>query len=291
VSSGSFDPVCEVVLTATNPNSQTTASTSDELCRHERTDGPLGSFAESFYQNIGTPGNQYVETLGPSPNGSGVSWTRTYLDGLGRSYKRESRGPTMGHEILSGEATFNQRGGVLASTATRYVGETAQMTSYDYDALDRLTKTTLPDSNTILRSYGLRETYVTYPEGDITGEARNETGLVRYVNRGFQTTMTDTAHRRRSTTSGTPGLRKNQRDTRQRPAQLSFMRACTRPVGKLFWKWSQQERILRGPALTSRGSLANYRRHRPKSFFAVSDIRACSFSTTRPSCRMVIFST
>jgi YD repeat-containing protein len=181
VSSVSFDPVCEVALTATNPNSQTTTSTYDELCRHERTDGPLGSFAESFYQNIGTPGTQYVEMQGPSPSGSGVSWARTYMDGLGRSYKKESRGPTVGQEILSGEATFNQRGGVLTSTATRYVGETAQVTSYEYDALDRLKKTTLPDSNTILQNYGLRETYVTNPEGDITGEARNETGLARYV--------------------------------------------------------------------------------------------------------------
>jgi len=181
VSSASFDPVCEAPLSSTDPNNQTTTSTYDELCRHERTDGPLGSFAESLYQNIGAPGTQYVEIQGPSPNGSGVSWSRSYMDGLGRSYKRESRGPTVGQEILSGEATFNERGGVLTSTAPRYVGETAQVTAYEYDALDRLKKTTLPDLNTVTQSYGLRETYVTNPEGDVTGQARNETGLVRYV--------------------------------------------------------------------------------------------------------------
>ena len=118
---------------------------------------------------------------GPSPSGSGFAWARTYFDGLGRSYKRESRGPSAGQEILSGEVTFNPRGGVLTSTAPRYTGGTAQVTSYEHDSLDRLKKTTLPDLNTVLQSYGLRETYVTNPEGDITGEARNETGLARYL--------------------------------------------------------------------------------------------------------------
>jgi hypothetical protein len=169
------------VETATNPNSQSTTTTYDVFCRHERTDGALSSFAESFYQNFGNPNTQYAETQGPSPNGSGVSWTRAYFDGLGRTYKRESRGPSAGQEILLGEVTFNPRGGVLTSLAPRYAGGTPYVTSYEYDPLDRHKKTTLPDLNVITQSYGLRETYVTNPEGDITGEARNETGLVRYV--------------------------------------------------------------------------------------------------------------
>jgi RHS repeat-associated protein len=179
--SSAWDELCEAVETVTNPNNQTTTTTYDALCRHERTDGALGSFAESFYQNFGSPTTQYVEVQGPSPNGTGVAWTRTYFDGLGRAYKTEKRGPTTGQEILSGEVTFNQRGGVLTSTAPRYAGETAQVTSYEYDPLERPKKTTLPDLNTIQQSYGLRNTYVTNPEGDITGEARNETGLVRYA--------------------------------------------------------------------------------------------------------------
>ncbi len=176
-----WNEVCEAVSSTTNPNSQTTTATYDVFCRHERTDGPLGSFAESVYQNFGNPGTQYVEMQGPSPDGTGVAWARSYFDGLGRAYERESRGPSGGQNILSGEVTFNERGGVLTSTATRYANETAEVTSYQYDSLDRRTLTTLPDLNTVSQSYGLRESYVTNPEGDVTGQARDETGLVIYT--------------------------------------------------------------------------------------------------------------
>lgn len=177
----SWNEVCEGMSSTTNPNSQTTTTTYDVFCRHERTDGPLGSFAASFYQSFGSPGTQYVEMQGPSPDGTGAAWARSYFDGLGRTYERESRGPSGGENVLSGEVTFNERGGVLTSTATRYANEMAQVTSYQYDALDRRILTTLPDLNTVSQSYGLRDAYVTNPEGDITGTARDETGLVTYT--------------------------------------------------------------------------------------------------------------
>jgi hypothetical protein len=103
----SWDALCGAVTSTANPNDQTTATTYDVFCRHERTDGPLGSFAESFYPNFGNPGTQSLEIQGPSPDGTGVSWSRSYFDGLGRTYKRESRGPAGGENLLSGEGRYS----------------------------------------------------------------------------------------------------------------------------------------------------------------------------------------
>jgi RHS repeat-associated protein len=112
-----------------------------------------------------------VEAQGPSPNGSGVAWARTYLDGLGRTYKKERRGPTAGQEILSGEVTFNPRRGVLTSVHQNLVytyypdgmiqtvtsPHSMESWSYAYDDLNRLLSGTNVDTPSLTQSFTYNE--------------------------------------------------------------------------------------------------------------------------------------
>ncbi|MGH9336925.1 MAG: toxin TcdB middle/N-terminal domain-containing protein, partial [Vicinamibacteria bacterium] len=128
-----WDELCEAPARTVNPNLQETTVTYDELCRHDRTEGPLGSFLQSFYVGLGNPNSQYSETQTPSAEGTGVYWAKTFFDGLGRTYQTESRSGEPGKNVLSGEVTFNARGLAATAAQPRFTGDPQYLTTFTYD--------------------------------------------------------------------------------------------------------------------------------------------------------------
>ncbi len=204
--SSSWDPVCEGPLSTTDANGQITTTTYDALCRHARTDGPLGGFVQTTYPSFGEPNAQHTQVETAAASGAGTQWSRHYFDGLGRRYLSERRGPSAGEEILSDEVTYNARGGVATAARPRFTGDTAYTSSFEYDARNRQTEATLPDAATLTVSYGLRSVTTTNPEGHITVTERNDTALTSYLDEYLgespitTTTTTDPGARTRTVT-------------------------------------------------------------------------------------------
>ena len=126
---------------------------------------------ERKYLALGDPGQQRtrVETLAAT-GVSGVDWSETSFDGLGRAYETRRRGPESRGDIVT-ERTFNLRGGLESSTEPFYEGESGRVTSYEYDTLGRLVLTRLPGrQHTSEMSYGLWSQTATDPEREDGGE-------------------------------------------------------------------------------------------------------------------------
>jgi RHS repeat-associated protein len=174
---------CGTLESTTDLNEQTTTTDYDAFCRIARTDDPAGGFVEHKYLDDGNPALQRtrVETNAP-PGVSGVAWTTSYVDGLGRNYRTVSRAAAQ----IVVDKTFNPRGGVHAATEPYYVGETALVTGYEYDGLDRVTKVTLPGSGTILTSYTASSQTTTDPNGKPTTTRFDHFGRVKTIERPFK---------------------------------------------------------------------------------------------------------
>jgi YD repeat-containing protein len=151
-----WDPSCAAITSTTDPNSQVTGQTYDLLCRASRTSDPLGGYVQLSYQNLGTATTQRTRTETKEATGvSGADWSEDYFDGLGRTYKSLKRGPSAAQTIV-GEKTFNARGGVATSTEPYYADASPasfRVTSYEYDAADRIVRTELPDGNDVQVEY------------------------------------------------------------------------------------------------------------------------------------------
>jgi YD repeat-containing protein len=76
---------------------------------------------------------------------------RKYSDGIGRAYKTTSRGVSADTEV---DTTYDARSNVATVTNPYFVGGASVVTTYSYDVLNRVTKVTLPDSNTEQMFYG-----------------------------------------------------------------------------------------------------------------------------------------
>jgi RHS repeat-associated protein len=144
-----FDTVCGRETSITDVNSQTTTTTLDALCRPTQVSFPGGGYMKTQYVNSGNPATQYTETDSPGP--SGDIYARDYFDGLGRSYKHVSRGASVDTET---DSTFDARGNLSTVTNPYFVGSASVVTTYNYDALNRATKVTLPDNSTTQNFYG-----------------------------------------------------------------------------------------------------------------------------------------
>ena len=152
-----WDIVCQKPLTQTDLNGQTTSTTYDALCRPIAVNRPGGDYTWTGYVGFGQPnGAQNVVEWSPPAGGQGVSANRsnyTYLDGFGRPYMTAKT-----HNATQNIYTYmvyNARGEV-ASTSNPYLnGETPLYTTYAYDALDRLIKTTAADGTASTLAYGL----------------------------------------------------------------------------------------------------------------------------------------
>jgi len=175
-----WDPVCQAPSAMTDQNGQSTTTSYDALCRHERTEGATGAFTETSYVAIGNSQSQYLETRSPSPSTSGVHWTRSYFDGLGRRYEDRRRGTSSGDDIITGEHTFDARGNVASTSKPRLESESAHRTHFAYDARNRPTLTTYPDQATESSVYGINFTLRYNAESDGIAASRDGTGLVTY---------------------------------------------------------------------------------------------------------------
>jgi RHS repeat-associated protein len=145
----SFDYLCGTATSVTNLNQQTTNTTLDALCRPTQVSLPNGGYTKMQYLNFGNPTTQYEETDTPGP--SGDIYARAYFDGLGRTYKSIARGVSADTEV---DKTYDARNNVATVTAPYFVGGSSVVSTNNYDALDRLTKVTLPDNNTEQTFYG-----------------------------------------------------------------------------------------------------------------------------------------
>ncbi len=161
-----WDTVCGVQATAHDLNNLLTSYTYDNLCRPTRTDLSDGGFKITSYVNIGTPTIQYVETDTPPANATGNIWSRTYMDGFGRSYSTHAKGPAANQDIVV-DTAFTPRGEIGTSTAPYYLGGALQTSTFTYDAIDRPTKLVLPDTNQLLKSYGIG---VAFQKSTVTDE-------------------------------------------------------------------------------------------------------------------------
>jgi RHS repeat-associated protein len=144
-----YDYLCSEETSMTDVNSQTATTTLDALCRPTQVSLPGGSYVKKQYVNFGNPNTQYIETDTPGP--SGDLYSRQYFDGRERTYKTTSRGVSADVEI---DTTFDARGNTATVTSPYFAGGSSVVSTYNYDALDRVTKVTLPDNNTTQSFYG-----------------------------------------------------------------------------------------------------------------------------------------
>ncbi len=150
--STAWHSLCGVPSSSTDLNGLTTTYQYDALCRATRIDYPTTDYATTAYVNIGNATTQYVESARKPADGTNPIWSRSYFDGLGRTYKSTSVSADPAKPVVA-ETQFYKRGQVSRSTAPYYQGDTAQWTTTKFDVLSRPTLVTLPDSNTMAIAY------------------------------------------------------------------------------------------------------------------------------------------
>ncbi len=163
-----WDWICSAPATTTDANGLSTTVSYDALCRVQTRSGPLGTFENYTYLNLGSPTQQRTRAESPSPSpgdGTGDYFKQDYFDGFGWSYRSESKGPSLAETIVS-EKGKNARGGLAWQKQPYYAGAASSpVTSYGYDALDRVVTTVLPDNHQIQVAYGAWQQTATDPLG------------------------------------------------------------------------------------------------------------------------------
>lgn len=150
----SWEPTCRTPAVDTDLNQQPTTRTYDTLCRLARLVPPGNDFRGYEYRDIGNPLIQAIIVSRPGATGAGDYWSSFSFDGHGRARVSTSRGPAANQSILQTQG-FTKRGAIGTTSLPYYQSETPQLSTLQYDGLDRLTLTTLPDAATITKSYGL----------------------------------------------------------------------------------------------------------------------------------------
>ena len=149
----SWDYVCGVPATTTDPNGVTATFATDALCRPTTTalPSPYGTVETRSYPSLGSPGTQKVRVETPGPDGT-PDWSESYFDGFGRTWRTFRRGPSAAQSILV-DFDYDLRGNLRAKTAPYYANETPKITTFEFDGFDRRTKTTLPDGSFRLTAF------------------------------------------------------------------------------------------------------------------------------------------
>jgi YD repeat-containing protein len=128
-------------------------NTYDVFGRKTREDRPDGGWTSYQYLSFGNPNTQHVKKRERIVGGPSVLEhdTRTYFDGLGRTYKTSSTGP-YGNNIVT-ETSFDLLGRVWKKSNPRFCDandqncETRYDTFFTYDGLSRVVETAIPDDN------------------------------------------------------------------------------------------------------------------------------------------------
>ena len=191
-------PRCEMPERVVGLNGDVTTTRFDAFCRKTREDRPLGGFSTWSYCQTGSVDNpcrdtsrQFVREETNSADGSGNLWKETYFDGLGRTWKTQSKGPD--GKVIVVNQSYHTRGMPYLTSNPYYLGETPLSTKKDYDGLDRLTKTTHPDIATATIAYGAWKETRTDELGRVTTVLFNAAG--KEVELGFR--WNGSAHRTR----------------------------------------------------------------------------------------------
>ena len=127
------------VKRVTDSNGAVATTQYDALGRRTRVTQPDGFWTTTSYVNVGTVGSQHVRT----DSQLGLS-TWTYFDGLGRATKTLSTGPE--NTTIVTRTEYDARGAVRRRSVPAFTtATTTQWTTFRYDALGRVTRTTYPD--------------------------------------------------------------------------------------------------------------------------------------------------
>lgn len=146
------------VLTETDPNGNVSTYDYDVFGRIKKVTNPNDTAStygtmSYFYMDFGTVGNQRVVTYATEQSGTAnYIWTETYFDGLGRTIKTRAEGPDS--KVIAAQTIYDNRGLVDSKSLPYFeVTETPRWTSYEYDPIGRVKKTTLPDGTYATASY------------------------------------------------------------------------------------------------------------------------------------------
>ena len=158
-----WDVVCGVPLSRTDANGQVTRFQYDAFCRPIRQDEPLGGFTITGYSPLGDARAHWTRVETPPVAGiPGNVYHVTHLDGLGRAYRTQQRGPdpALADDILV-DTAFDLRGNTRTRSLPRAEGAAAQVVTFDHDELDRVVKATHADGSTASTGHHLWTTITT----------------------------------------------------------------------------------------------------------------------------------
>jgi RHS repeat-associated protein len=193
-----WDGTCGAPTSVWDMNGRQTSYSYDVFCRETYAAYPDGGFKSTAYVNFGDPSRQYIEIDTPAADGSGNIWERTYIDGLRRNYQDRKKGPASTGDIVS-DTSYHLRGGTIATRSfPHYDTDSAQVSTYDYDVLDRPTQFVHPDGNKVLKTYGAAGTFssvtVTDELGRITTTNYDAYGRIARVDQHLSGAGVSTAY-------------------------------------------------------------------------------------------------
>lgn len=153
-----YDYISGKVLTEKDPNINTTTYQYDSFGRLKKVINPNDMAStygtvSYYYIDPGIVGNQRVLAVATEQSGTAnYIWTETYFDGLGRTIKTRSEGPD--NKVIVTQTIYNERGLVDAESLPYFESiETPRWTTYEYDPIGKISKTTRPDGRFLTAEY------------------------------------------------------------------------------------------------------------------------------------------
>lgn len=143
-----YDPRYGHKLTISDIENNVTASTEYDVfgrkVREKNVNGEVTQ--ETIFANSGDPNNQYTETRTMDQSSDGYQWSRAYVDGLGRTYKKTSEGYGAGGANLQTDITYDGTGRKWSETnAYLNPGGTPLVTNYVYQSDGKLLTIIFPE--------------------------------------------------------------------------------------------------------------------------------------------------
>ncbi len=158
------------VKSVTDADNKITTTKYDAFGRKIQMLFPDGGQTVTQYVDIGIPGSQRIVTCQAEQaaisisttattaaqacstlNQANVFWSEQYLDGLGRTYLTRTEG--LAGQVIRQETVYDARSQVQQRSRPYFEGTTASVTTYVYDPLNRVIRTTVPDGTVETKSY------------------------------------------------------------------------------------------------------------------------------------------
>lgn len=143
-----WDAVLQASTSVTDMNGKVTSWTYDTLGRMTKESRPDGSSTTHGWANLGNAGGQYQQDTVSDGTSNGL-WSRTYFDGLGRTWQQLSE------PNIVRQTRYNAQGQVSHVSLPFRSGGAVKWTSYAYDGLGRLVTATNPDGSKRQTSYSI----------------------------------------------------------------------------------------------------------------------------------------